>query len=72
MEDVRGLYGGYINLNFGNVAGNKVLVVDTPYNYGDSTEVELGVNEIDELIKQLREAKKILSDKKDKEEDDLW
>lgn len=61
MRDVQGLYGGEIKLNIELVGGKNVLVIDTPYNYGDSTEVELGVNEIDELIKQLQEAKEVLS-----------
>lgn len=70
MRDVKGLYGGYINLNFGNVAGNKVLVVDT-FNDGNE-EVELGTHEIDELIEQLKKAKEVLSREKNTEEDDLW
>lgn len=59
MRDVKGLYGGDVKLNIQDVGAKKVLVIDT-YNYGEA-EVELGVNEIDELIKNLQEAKEVLS-----------
>lgn len=59
MRDVQGVYGAYVKLNIEDVATRKVLVIDTD-NDGN-TEVELGINEIDELIKSLQAAKEELN-----------
>ena len=55
MRDVRGIHGEYVYLNVDNVASKKVLVISTSDDYG--ADVALGVNEIDELIKNLQVAK---------------
>ena len=59
IGDVKGICGDYIQLNFDNIAGEKRLTIDT-YNNGN-TIIELGVNEIDELIETLQKAKEALT-----------